>query len=125
MNWKNSGTVQARLAAEALEDRVVPAGSVTITAVQGPNSLSASVPVATEGALASPSLNATFTDTNAVTPANLTVRVNYGDGTPVSSNQAGPNFDPNLLITQIGGSLGTTYTVTDTHTFPEESGSTV
>jgi hypothetical protein len=125
MNWKNSGTVQARLTAEALDDRVVPAGSVTITAVQGPNTLSASVPVATEGALASPSLNATFTDTNAVTPANLMVRVNYGDGTPVSSNQAGPNFDPNLLVTQVGGAGGTTYTVTDNHTFPEESGSTV
>jgi hypothetical protein len=98
---------------------------VTITAIQGPDTLSAAVPVATEGALASPSLNATFTDTNAVTPGNLTVTVNNGDGTPISSNQAGANFDPNLLITQVGGAGGTTYTVTDTHTFPEESGSTI
>jgi hypothetical protein len=80
--------------------------------------------VATEGALASPSVNATFTDTNAVAPANLTVTVNYGDGTTPSTNQ-GAGADPNLVITQVGGAGGTTYTVTDTHTFPEESGSTV
>jgi hypothetical protein len=110
---------------EQLEVRCVPAGSVTITAVQGPDTLSAAVPVAIEGQLANPSLNATFTDTNAVTPANLTVTVDYGDGTPISSNQAGPNFDPNLLVTQIGGAGGTTYVVTDNHTFPEESGATV
>jgi hypothetical protein len=110
---------------EGLEERCVPTGSVTITAIQGPDTLSAFVPVAIEGKLASPSLNATFTDTNAVSPANLTVTVNYGDGTPFSSNQAGPNFDPNLLVTQVGGAGGTTYTVTDSHTFPEESGSTV
>jgi hypothetical protein len=110
---------------ELLEDRCLLSGTVTITSIQGPSTTSAAVPVATEGALASPSLNAIFTDTNASSPAALTVTVNYGDGTAVSSNQAGPNFDPNLLITQIGGSLGTTYTVTDTHTFPEESGSTV
>jgi hypothetical protein len=110
---------------EILEARCVPAGTVTITALQGPDSLSAAVPIATEGSPASPSLNATFTDTNAITPANLTVTVNYGDGTAVQSNQAGPNFDPNLLVTQVGGAGGTTYTVTDTHTFPEESGSTV
>jgi hypothetical protein len=78
------------------------------------------VPAATEGSLASPSLNAAFTDTNAVTPSALTVTVNYGDGTPVSTNQ-GPNADPNLLITR----SGTTYAVSDSHTFPEESGSTV
>jgi hypothetical protein len=110
---------------EQLEIRCVPAGSVTITAVQGPDTLSAAVPVAIEGQLASPSLNATFTDTNAVTPAILTVTVDYGDGTPISSNQAGPNFDPNLLVTQVGGAGGATYVVTDSHTFPEESGSTV
>jgi hypothetical protein len=110
---------------ETLEDRCLLSGTVTITAIQGPDTLSAVVPVATEGQLASPSLNATFTDTNAVTPANLTVTVNYADGTPVQSNQAGPNFDPNLLVTQVGGVGGTTYTVSDTHTFPEESGSTV
>src|SRR5437868_4848472 len=33
--------------------------------------------------------------------------------------------DPNLIVTQVGGVGGTTYTVTDAHTFPEESGSTV
>jgi hypothetical protein len=114
-----------RLRLEPLEDRCLLAGSVTITTVQGPDTTSAAVPAATEGALASPSLNATFTDTNAVTPANLAVTVNYGDGTAVSSNQSGANFDPNLLVTQVGGAGGTTYTVTDNHTFPEESGSTV
>jgi hypothetical protein len=110
---------------EVLEDRCMPAGTVTITALQAPSTLSAAVPAATEGQLASPSLNAAFTDTNAVAPGNLTVTVNYGDGTPVQSNKAGANFDPNLLITQVGGAGGTTYTVTDTHTFLEESGSTV
>jgi hypothetical protein len=114
-----------RLLLEPLEDRNLLSGTVTITALQGPDTLSAAVPVATEGTLASPSLNATFTDTNAVTPSNLTVTVNYGDGTPLSSNQAGANFDPNLLVTQVGGAGGTTYTVADSHTFPEESGSTV
>jgi hypothetical protein len=113
------------LGVEHLEDRRVLAGTVTITAVQGPNTLSAAVPVSTEGTLASPSFNGTFTDTNAITPANLTVTVNYGDGTPFSSNQAGPHFDPSLLITQVGGAGGTTYTVNDNHTFLEESGSTV
>jgi len=114
-----------RLHVERLEDRLAPAGTVTITAVQGTDTLSATVPVATEGQSANPSINATFTDTNAVTPANLTVTVDYGDGTAFSSNQAGANFDPNLLVTQVGGAGGTTYTVTDQHTFPEESGSTV
>jgi hypothetical protein len=109
---------------ELLEDRVVPAGTVTITAIQGPATTSAAVPIATEGTPATPSLNATFTDTNAVAPNQLTVTINYGDGTTPSTNQ-GPNADPNLLITQVGGAGGTTYTVTDIHTFPEESGSTV
>jgi hypothetical protein len=108
---------------EALEDRWLPSGTVTITALQGPSTTSTAVPVATEGALASPSVNATFSDTNAVAPGQLTVTINYGDGTPASTNQ-GPNADPNLLITQ-SATDPTKYTVTDQHTFPEESGSTV
>jgi hypothetical protein len=115
----------AALHLERLEDRCLLNGTVTITAIQGPDTLSATVPAAVEGTLASPSLNASFTDTNAVSPANLTVTVAYGDGTPFSSNQAGLHFDANLLVTQVGGAGHTTYTVTDTHTFPEESGSTV
>jgi hypothetical protein len=111
------------LCLELLESRRVPAGSVVITSIAAPGM--SIVPVASEGALASPSLNATFTDSNAPAPANLTVTVDYGDGTPFSSNQSGLHFDPNLLVTQVGGAGGTTYTVTDNHTFPEESGSVV
>jgi hypothetical protein len=114
---------RTRLSLENLEDRYLPS-TVTITALQGPDTLSADVPAATEGALASPALNASFTDTNAVAPANLRVTINYGDGTPASTNQ-GAGADPNLVITQVGGAGGTTYTITDQHTFPEESGSTV
>jgi hypothetical protein len=115
---------RARPHVERLEDRCLPSGTVTITSLQGPSTTSAAVPVAAEGALASPSLQAAFTDTNAVTPSNLTVTIDYGDGTTPSTNQ-GAGADPNLLITQVGGAGGTTYTVSDTHTFPEESGSTV
>jgi hypothetical protein len=115
----------SRLRLEVLEDRCLLSSTVTITSIQGPSTLSAAVPAAVEGALASPSLNAVFTDTNAVTPANLNVTVDYGDGTPFSSNQPGLHFDANLLVTQIGGAIGTTYTITDQHTFPEESGSSV
>jgi hypothetical protein len=110
---------------EQLEDRRLLAGSVTITAIQGPSTTSIAVPVATEGHFASPSLNAAFVDTNAVAPANLAVTIDYGDGTPASSNQAGVNFDQFLVVTQVGGAGGTTYTITDAHAFPEESGSTV
>src|SRR5262249_20721025 len=78
------------------------------------------VAIATEG-LAGPSLSATFTDTNALAPNLLKVTVNYGDGTALSSNQPGATFDPNLVIMRSGSS----YTVTDMPTFPEESGSTV
>jgi hypothetical protein len=115
---------RARLILEQLEDRCLLSGTVTISSIQGPSTTSTVVPAATEGQPASPSINAAFTDTNAVAPANLTVTINYGDGTTVS-NQAGPNFDSNLLVTQVGGAGGTTYTVTDRHTFTEESGSTV
>jgi hypothetical protein len=109
---------------ETLEDRCLLSGTVIITSLQGPSTTSATVPAATEGNLASPSFNATFTDTAAVAPANLTVTVNYGDGTTPSTNQ-GAGADPNLVITQVGGAGGTTYTIADSHTFPEESGSTV
>jgi hypothetical protein len=115
---------RTRLILEELEDRFLLSGSVTITSVQGPSTTSTAVPAATEGQVASPSINAVFTDTNAVAPAKLTIIINYGDGTTVS-NQAGSNFDANLLITQIGGAGGTKYTISDTHTFAEESGSTV
>src|SRR5579871_3468069 len=107
---------QTRLHLEQLEERCLLSGTVTITSIQGPSSTSPAVSQATEGAVAVPSLNATFTDTNALPPSALTVQINYGDGTPLSTS---------ALITQVGGSGGTTYTVSDTHTFPEESGSTV
>src|SRR5262245_47978183 len=87
---------------EPLEDRWLPSGTVTITDLQGPSTTSDTVPVAVEGARAAPSVNATFTDTNAVAPSALTVTVNYGDGTTASTNQ-GASPDPNLLITQVGG----------------------
>ncbi len=115
---------RTRLVLEQLEDRCLLSGTVTITSIQGPSTTSAIVPAATEGQVANPSINAAFTDTNAVSPANLAVTINYGDGTAVS-NQPGANFDANLIITQVGGAGGTTYTVTDKHTFAEESGSTV
>ena len=60
-------------------------------------------------------MNATFTDTNALPINQLTAAIDYGDGTTVS----------NGMITEVGGPGSTTYTVTDQHTFPEESGSTV
>jgi hypothetical protein len=86
---------------------------VTITSIQGPSSTSATVPQATEGALATPSLVAAFTDTNSLSASELTAQVNYGDGSPLST----------AVITQIGST--TSYTISDTHTFAEESGSTV
>jgi FG-GAP repeat protein len=89
---------------ERLEDRCAPAGTVSITAF--------TIPQAVEGLPSNPSVNALFTDTNGLPANQLTATVNYGDGTALSTamiNQTGP----------------TTYQVTDTHTFPEESGSTV
>jgi hypothetical protein len=117
-------TTRTRPSLEQLEDRCLLSGTVTITSILGPSTTSTVVPAATEGQAANPSINAAFTDTNAVAPANLTVTINYGDGT-TASNQPGSNFDANLLITQVGGAGGTAYTVTDKHTFAEESGSTV
>jgi hypothetical protein len=96
-------------------------GTVLITFVQGPSAQSATVPMAVEGQMASPSINAVFVDTNAVGPGSLTVTINYGDGSAPSTNQ-GPGADPSLLVTQVGGAGGTTYTVIDNHVFPEESG---
>jgi hypothetical protein len=87
-----------------LEERCLMAGNVTITAV--------TIPQATEGLLSSPALSATFTDTAGVAANALTATIDYGDGTPLST----------ATITKTGA---TSYTVTDSHTFPEESGSTV
>ena len=113
--------IAAALVAEA--PSAVAAGTVTITSIQGPSASSTVLPAAVEGAVTNTSLDAVFTDTNALRPALINVAINYGDGTPASTNQGGAGFDPNLIITQVGGAGGTTYTVTDSHTFPEESGS--
>ena len=96
------------------------AGTVTITAITASSFETQVIAPAVEGQLTSPAINATFTDTNAVSPSNLEVTINWGDGTMASTNQLGPGFDPNLLVTQFGGAGGTTYTVTDNHTYPEE-----
>jgi hypothetical protein len=95
---------EALLHLENLEDRCVPAGTVTIT--------SFTVPQATEGQPSNPAIMATFTDTADLMANQLTAQVNYGDGTAVSM----------AMITKTGTGQ---YMVTDTHTFPEESGSTV
>jgi hypothetical protein len=80
------------------------AGNVTITSVV--------IPQATEGLLSSPALTASFTDSSGIAAAALTATIDYGDGTPLAT----------ATITKNGAS---TYTVTNDHTFPEESGSTV
>jgi hypothetical protein len=80
------------------------AGNVTITAV--------TIPQATEGQLSSPALTATFTDTAGIAPGGLHATIDYGDGSPLATG----------TITKTGA---TTYSVTDNHTFAEESGSTV
>ncbi len=94
----------ALLHLETLEDRCVPAGTVTIT--------SFTVPQATEGQPSNPAVMAAFTDTADLMANQLTAQVDYGDGTAVST----------AMITKTGTGQ---YMVTDTHTFPEESGSTV
>src|SRR5262249_55978806 len=69
-------------------------------------------PQAIEGMPSSPAVTATFTDANNLAVAQLKATIDYGDGTALSTGtimQTAPN----------------TYMVTDTHTFPEESGSTV
>jgi hypothetical protein len=98
------GRLRARLRLETLEKRCVPAGTVTIT--------SFTVLQAVEGMPSNPSINAAFTDTNGVPDTQLSATINYGDGSTLSTGG----------ITQTGA---TTYTVTDKHTFLEESGSTV
>jgi hypothetical protein len=101
--------------------------SITLTSVQGPSTTSVAVPAATEGAPAAPSIQATFTDTNTTLgSAQYAVTINYGDGTtPVTNNPApvGAVFDPNLQVTGTG--TPGSFSITDNHTFPEESGSTV
>src|SRR5882762_5769254 len=93
---------RARLGLEALEDRYVPAGTVTITSLM--------LPQGVEGQLTNPSVTATFTDTAALSAASLTATVNYGDGTSLST----------ATVTRMGAT--TTYTVSDTHIYPDESG---
>jgi hypothetical protein len=89
---------------EHLEERRLMAGNVTITSV--------TIPQATEGLLSSPGLTAAVTDTSGIAAAGLTATIDYGDGTPLAT----------ATVTKTGA---TTYTVTNDHTFPEESGSTV
>src|SRR5262249_20698542 len=93
-----------RLWLEPLEDRRLLAGNVTITSV--------TIPQATEGLLSSPALTADFTDTSGIAAAGLSATIDYGDGTALAT----------ATVTKTGA---TSYTVTDAHTFPEESGSTV
>src|SRR5581483_123911 len=95
---------KSRLLLENLEDRCVPAGTITINAL--------SIPQAMEGLLSNPSINAAFTDTAGIAANQLTASIDYGDGTALSTG----------TITKVGA---TSYTVTDQHTFPEESGSVV
>ncbi len=100
---------------ERLEDRCLPSVTAVnvgpINAVEGPNS---NLPVAT----------ITESD-NSITANQLVVFISYADGTPVATNNPHPPpgmlFDPNLQVTGSAGS----FTITDDHAFPEESGSTV
>jgi hypothetical protein len=98
------GRSGSRLRLEPLESRWLLAGNVTITSV--------TVPQAVEGLLSSPALSANFTDAVDISANQLTATVDYGDGTPLST----------ATIAKVGTNQ---YTVTDTHTFPEESGSVV
>jgi hypothetical protein len=122
---RNQRSRLARLQLESLEDRCVP--TITLTSVLGPSTASATLPAATEGAPAAPSIQATFTDTNTTLgSAQYAVTINYGDGTtPVTNNPAavGAVFDPNLQVRGTG--TAGSFSITDNHTFPEESGSTV
>ena len=101
---------------ETLEDRAVP--TVTVSASPISNVF--------EGQPNTGLQVATFTDSLAtLTASQFNVTINYGDGTPTVTNvnpaPAGTTFDSKLTIT---GSNGT-FTITDDHAFPEESGSTV
>src|SRR5437868_4135549 len=102
-----------RLRLESLEDRTVPAVAVSASAIsnvfEGQPNIGLQV--------------ATFTDTNStLTASQYNVTINYGDGTPPVTNvnpaPMGSMFDSNL---KISGSAGN-FTITDNHTFPEESG---
>ncbi|HEY7311589.1 MAG TPA: hypothetical protein VH643_19655, partial [Gemmataceae bacterium] len=102
---------RTRLSLETLEDRCVPTVTVAppvINAVEGAPNVGLQV--------------TTFTDSNTALTANqFLVSVSYGDGTLVNNNPVSPAFDPNLKVT---GSAGN-FTITDNHTFAEESGATV
>jgi hypothetical protein len=112
--WRRSRKVRLQL--ECLEDRAVPTVAVTATTINN----------VFEG---QPNLGlqaATFTDSNTtLTASQFHVTINYGDGsTPVTNvipAPAGTILDNNLIVT---GSAGN-FTVSDNHTFLEESGSTV
>ncbi len=80
------------------------AGTVTVTQIAAVSP--------TEGKLASPAVNATFTDTNAIAPSGFTITIHWGDGTPLDTTSA--------VVTEIGGLGGTTYALTGSHTFSEE-----
>jgi hypothetical protein len=85
------------------------AGTVTVTEVAAVS--------ATEGKLANPAVNATFTDTNAIAPSGFTITINWGDGTPLDTTSA--------VVTEVGGAGGTTYILAGSHTFREEGHFTV
>jgi hypothetical protein len=70
-----------------------------------------------EGQASSGFLNATFSDTNALAPSGLTVSISWGDGSGADTTSA--------IVTEVGGAGGTTYTISATHTFPEEGSFTV
>jgi hypothetical protein len=80
----------------------VPAGNVSITSL--------TLPPGVEGRPTNPSVSATFTDTAGPAATALTATVDYGDGTPLST----------ATVTRVGAT--TSYTVSDTHTYPDESG---
>jgi hypothetical protein len=110
------GPCKRRLRLEVLEDRTVPSVAVSASAIsnvfEGQPNLALQV--------------ATFTDsTTSLTASQYNVTINYGDGiqpvTNVNPAPAGSTFDSNLTISGSAGS----FTITDNHTFPEESGSTV
>src|SRR5579872_6536462 len=82
------------------------AGTVTITSV--------TTSPFTEGLQFSGTVG-TFTDTNALSPALLTVTVDWGDG-------SGPTAPG--LVTQVGGG-GITYTVSGAHTYATEGAPTI
>jgi hypothetical protein len=107
---------RARLQVEALEDRQLLAGSIGITALALPGFASGTaqpLAVATEGQAGTTTLMATFFDAKKfVQASDLTATIDYGDGTPLAKA---------TIVDQGGGQ----FQITDSHTFPEESGSQV